>query len=420
MENTRRPEIIVVGGGAGGMMAAGRAAEKGAIVTLVEKNKILGKKILISGKGRCNVTNISQIEDIINNFPGNGRFLYGPLYSFSNTDLLNFLKGFGVELKVERGGRVFPRSDSSRDIVEAFKKYLEQGKVKVITGVNVSNVLVNESNKVSGVLLSDGRSFYADRVIIATGGLSFPGTGSTGDGYTWAQNLGHNIVSLRPSLIPLEVEETWIKELQGLSLKNVAITIKTNKEKIIAEAFGEMLFTHYGVSGPIILTVSRYAVDYWLKNSQPLILSIDLKPALSWEQLDQRLIREIEKFSNKFFKNSLNELLPNKLIPVIIAKSKIPPDKKMNQVTKEERQSIIKALKALEFNLIRPRPVTEAIVTRGGVDLKEVNPKTMESKLVKGLYFVGEVLDIDGNTGGYNLQAAFSTGFVAGEAAAKV
>ena len=346
--------------------------------------------------------------------------MYGPLYSFSNTDLLNFLKGFGVELKVERGGRVFPRSDSSRDIVEAFKKYLEQGKVKVITGVNVSNVLVNESNKVSGVLLSDGRSFYADRVIIATGGLSFPGTGSTGDGYTWAQNLGHNIVSLRPSLIPLEVEETWIKELQGLSLKNVAITIKTNKEKIIAEAFGEMLFTHYGVSGPIILTVSRYAVDYWLKNSQPLILSIDLKPALSWEQLDQRLIREIEKFSNKFFKNSLNELLPNKLIPVIIAKSKIPPDKKMNQVTKEERQSIIKALKALEFNLIRPRPVTEAIVTRGGVDLKEVNPKTMESKLVKGLYFVGEVLDIDGNTGGYNLQAAFSTGFVAGEAAAKV
>jgi len=418
MENYK-PKVIVVGGGAGGMMAAGRAAQKGAWVTLIEKNKILGKKILISGKGRCNVTNLCEIEEMIKNFPGNGRFLYGAFNVFSNTDLVNFFKDFGVMLKVERGGRVFPQSDRSRDIVEALKKYLIQGQVNILTGVNVIDIIVKDK-KVSGVLLGDGRTLSAPRVIIATGGLSFPGTGSTGDGYNWAQKLGHTIVPLRPSLIPLEVEERWIKELQGLSLKNVSITIKTANGKILAEAFGEMLFTHYGVSGPIILTVSRYAVDYWLNDSNPLILAIDLKPALSWEQLDQRLIREINKFSNKYFKNSLDELLPNKLIPVVIHKSQIPEDKRMNQITKEERQNLLKVLKSFELKLTRPRPITEAIVTRGGVDVKEVNPKTMESKLVEGLYFAGEVLDIDGNTGGYNLQAAFSTGFVAGESAALV
>jgi predicted Rossmann fold flavoprotein len=416
---SRRPKVIIIGGGAAGMMAAGRAAQKGASVILIEKNKILGKKILISGKGRCNVTNVSEKEEFIKNFPGNGKFLYGPINVFSNLDLMDFFKKLNVNLKTERGGRVFPQSDSSKDIVNALVKYLEQGQVKIFSGLSVTDILVKDK-KVYGVLLADGRTFFADRVVIATGGVSYPGTGSTGDGYNWAQKLGHNIIPLRPSLIPLEVEETWIKELQGLSLKNVAITIKTDNEKLLAQAFGEMLFTHYGVSGPIILTVSRFAVDYWLQHSKRLILSIDLKPALSWEQLDQRLIREIDKFSNKYFKNSLKELLPNKLIPVVIRKSHISEDKKMNQITKEERQSLIKVLKNFELKLVRSRPITEAIVTRGGIDVKEVNPKTMESKLVKGLYFVGEILDIDGNTGGYNLQAAFSTGFVAGEAVAQV
>jgi len=415
----KRNRIIVVGGGAGGMMAAGRAAEKGASVTLIEKNKLLGKKILISGKGRCNVTNDCEIEEIISNFSGNGKFLYGPLYAFSNIDLIRFFNKMGVALKTERGGRVFPKSDSSKEIVVALKKYLEQGQVNIQTGVGVTKILV-EDNMVQGVLLANGQTHYADKIIIATGGASFPGTGSTGDGYRWAQELGHTIIPIRPSLIPLEVKEDWIKELQGLSLKNVSVVIKNSQAKIIAEEFGEMLFTHYGVSGPIILTMSRYAVDYWQKSSQPLILSIDLKPALSWEQLDNRVKRDIEKYNNKYVKNSLNDLLPQKLIPVIIKKSQIDPEKKTNQVTREERQRLLKTLKGLEFTLLRPRPITEAIVTAGGISVKEVNPQTMESKLIKGLYFAGEVLDIDGITGGYNLQAAFSTGFAAGEAASMV
>lgn len=412
-------KVIVVGGGAGGMMAAGRAAQKGAFVTLFEKNRILGKKILISGKGRCNVTNVCDIEEIVSNFPGNGRFLYGPLNSFSNVDLINFFNNLDVELKRERGGRVFPQSDSSKEIVDALKKYLIGNKVKIQTGVSVREVLVKD-HKVQGVLLENGHLYSGEKIIIATGGVSFPGTGSTGDGYLWAQKLGHTIIPLRPSLIPLEVEENWVKGLQGLSLKNVLVTIKTMKGNEIVKAFGEMLFTHYGVSGPIILTMSRYAVDYWQENAEPLTLTIDLKPALSPEQLDNRLQREIEKFSNKYLKNSLNELLPNKLIPIIINKSQIQPDKMMNQITKEERQYLVNSLKTLNFKILRARPITEAIVTAGGVNVREVNPQTMESKLIEGLYFVGEVLDLDGVTGGYNLQAAFSTGYVAGEAASQV
>lgn len=412
-------KVIVVGGGAGGMMAAGRAAQKGAFVTLFEKNRILGKKILISGKGRCNVTNVCDIEEIVSNFPGNGRFLYGPLNSFSNVDLINFFNNLDVELKRERGGRVFPQSDSSKEIVDALKKYLIGNKVKIQTGVSVREVLVKD-HKVQGVLLENGHLYSGEKIIIATGGVSFPGTGSTGDGYLWAQKLGHTIIPLRPSLIPLEVEENWVKGLQGLSLKNVLVTIKTMKGNEIVKAFGEMLFTHYGVSGPIILTMSRYAVDYWQENAEPLTLTIDLKPALSPEQLDNRLQREIEKFSNKYLKNSLNELLPNKLIPIIINKSQIQPDKMMNQITKEERQCLVNSLKTLNFKILRARPITEAIVTAGGVNVREVNPQTMESKLIEGLYFVGEVLDLDGVTGGYNLQAAFSTGYVAGEAASQV
>ncbi|NLW25144.1 MAG: NAD(P)/FAD-dependent oxidoreductase [Clostridia bacterium] len=406
-------KVVVVGGGAGGMMAAGKAAQNGASVLLIEKNKRLGKKILISGKGRCNLTNTANIEEIINNFPGNGKFLYSALTNFSNLDLMAFFKERGVELKIERGGRVFPNSDSSGEIVKALENYLAEQRVQILRGVSVVDIKTN-GEKVEGVILADSREILGDRVIIATGGASFPGTGSTGDGYNLAQRLGHSIVPIRPSLIPLEVKEEWAKDLQGLSLKNVTVILQTTTGKKLAQAFGEMLFTHFGVSGPIILTISRKAVDYWQKNYLPLILKIDLKPALNKEKLDQRLQRDIVKFSNKQIKNGLGDLLPQRLIMPVINLAGINVDKVMHQITKEERRKIIDVLKGLQVTLIGSRPLNEAIVTAGGVNVKEVNPQTMESKLIKGLYFAGEVLDIDGLTGGYNLQAAFSTGYTAG------
>ena len=406
-------KVVVVGGGAGGMMAAGKAAQNGASVLLIEKNKRLGKKILISGKGRCNLTNTANIEEIINNFPGNGKFLYSALTNFSNLDLMAFFKERGVELKIERGGRVFPNSDSSGEIVKALENYLAEQQVQILRGVSVVDIKTN-GEKVEGVILADSREILGDRVIIATGGASFPGTGSTGDGYNLAQRLGHSIVPIRPSLIPLEVKEEWAKDLQGLSLKNVTVILQTTTGKKLAQAFGEMLFTHFGVSGPIILTISRKAVDYWQKNYLPLILKIDLKPALNKEKLDQRLQRDIVKFSNKQIKNGLGDLLPQRLIMPVINLAGINVDKVMHQITKEERRKIIDVLKGLQVTLIGSRPLNEAIVTAGGVNVKEVNPQTMESKLIKGLYFAGEVLDIDGLTGGYNLQAAFSTGYTAG------
>lgn len=406
-------KVVVVGGGAGGMMAAGKAAQNGASVLLIEKNKRLGKKILISGKGRCNLTNTANIEEIINNFPGNGKFLYSALTNFSNLDLMAFFKERGVELKIERGGRVFPNSDSSGEIVKALENYLAEQQVQILRGVSVVDIKTN-GEKVEGVILADSREILGDRVIIATGGASFPGTGSTGDGYNLAQRLGHSIVPIRPSLIPLEVKEEWAKDLQGLSLKNVTVILQTTTGKKLAQAFGEMLFTHFGVSGPIILTISRKAVDYWQKNYLPLILKIDLKPALNKEKLDQRLQRDIVKFSNKQIKNGLGDLLPQRLIMPVINLAGINVDKVMHQITKEERKKIIDVLKGLQVTLIGSRPLNEAIVTAGGVNVKEVNPQTMESKLIKGLYFAGEVLDIDGLTGGYNLQAAFSTGYTAG------
>lgn len=406
-------KVVVVGGGAGGMMAAGKAAQNGASVLLIEKNKRLGKKILISGKGRCNLTNTANIEEIINNFPGNGKFLYSALTNFSNLDLMAFFKERGVELKIERGGRVFPNSDSSGEIVKALENYLAEQRVQILRGVSVVDIKTN-GEKVEGVILADSREILGDRVIIATGGASFPGTGSTGDGYNLAQRLGHSIVPIRPSLIPLEVKEEWAKDLQGLSLKNITVILQTTTGKKLAQAFGEMLFTHFGVSGPIILTISRKAVDYWQKNYLPLILKIDLKPALNKEKLDQRLQRDIVKFSNKQIKNGLGDLLPQRLIMPVINLAGINVDKVMHQITKEERRKIIDVLKGLQVTLIGSRPLNEAIVTAGGVNVKEVNPQTMESKLIKGLYFAGEVLDIDGLTGGYNLQAAFSTGYTAG------
>jgi len=403
-------KVVVVGGGPAGILAAGKAAEHGKDVILLEKNDRLGKKILISGKGRCNITNNTDIEGLIENIPGNGNFLYSAFYTFSNTDLLDFLHSYGLETKVERGGRVFPVSDRSKDVVDTLLKYLKDTGVKILYNSPVSDVIA-EKGVVKGVLLKDGRKLECDSVILATGGASYKGTGSTGDGYKIAKRLGHSIVKLRPSLVPLIVSEKWISELQGLSLKNVAITLINERGKKVYSDFGEMLFTHYGVSGPIILSASRHILDYDFKG---ITLIIDLKPALTEEKLDERIQRDFEKFSRKQFKNALDELLPKKIIPVIIKLSEISPDKFVNQITKEERRNLVKVLKKFTLTINGARPIDEAIVTAGGVSTDEINPSTMESKLIKGLYFAGEIIDVDAYTGGFNLTIAFSTGYLAG------
>lgn len=407
-------DVIVIGAGPAGMMAALRAAEKGAQVLLIERNNRLGKKLLITGKGRCNLTNDVDIEEMINHFPGNGKFLYSALYTFSNLDLINFFTKLGVKLKTERGGRVFPVSDKSKDIVNALENNLQVQKVEISKNTKIENVYL-ENDKVKVVVLEGGKKIKAPNLIIATGGMSYPATGSTGDGYAWAKKLGHKIIDPKPSLIPLVTKEEWIKDLQGLSLRNISITLHDIKGKKIAEEFGEMIFTHFGISGPVILTISRKAVLSLEKHSKNLRASIDLKPALSMEKLDLRLQRDFQKYSNKQFKNALNDLLPQKLIPVIINLVDIDPDKKVNLITKEERQRLNDTIKNLDLTVTGTRPITEAIVTKGGVKLKEINPQSMESKNIKGLFFCGEILDIDGYTGGFNLQAAFSTGFLAGD-----
>ncbi len=407
--------VIVIGGGASGMMAAITAAENGAEVILLEKNDRLGKKILITGKGRCNVTTDKDTDEIIRSFVHNGKFLYTALSSFSNQQVKYFFEEAGVPLKVERGERVFPVSDQSKDIVNALRRKMQEAGVDVWLNATVKEVLV-EDGRVSGVQLVNGQKLLADHVIVATGGASYPGTGTTGDGYHFARKTGHTVVNLRPSLIPLECAEGYVKALQGLSLKNVNFTIETSQGKKLIQDFGEMLFTHFGISGPIVLSCSYKAVDYWQKNKEPLTGIIDFKPALSPEKLDARILRDIEEQKNKQLKNALHGLMPSKLIPVFIQKSGISPDKAMHQITREERQKMVELLKNFRFTITKARPIEEAIVTAGGVSVKEVSPKTMESKLVPGLYFTGEVLDIDGMTGGFNLQAAFSTGYLAGTA----
>ncbi|MGB9839606.1 NAD(P)/FAD-dependent oxidoreductase [Thermovenabulum sp.] len=409
-------KIAVVGGGAAGLIAAYFAKTINTDVTLFERNHNLGRKILISGKGRCNLTNIKDVREIIENIPGNGKFLYSALNSFSNIDLINFMEKLGVKTKVERGGRVFPVSDKSEDVVVALKRALEKKGIILRLNSRVKEVIVS-NGKVLGIKLYDREEYFpCDAVIIATGGLSYPSTGSTGDGYEIARSLGHTIVDLRPSLVPLITKENWVKDLQGLSLKNVEVTSFYNGIKINSE-FGEMLFTHYGVSGPVILTISREIVDY-INEKKEVIISINLKPALTLEKIYERVCRDFEKYSRKLFKNSLDDLLPKKLIPVIINLSGISPEKPVNQVSKEERMKLVELLSNLKLTVIGCRE-KEAIITRGGVSVKEINPKTMESKLVKGLYFAGEVIDIDGYTGGFNLQAAFSTGYLAGVNACK-
>ncbi len=399
------------------MMAAGQARAAGASVLLLEKTDQVGKKMAISGKGRCNITNAADLESIISNFPGNGNFLYGPLYSFSNQDLLEFLRQRGVETKVERGQRVFPVSDDADQVVTAFKKFLQESGVSVRTRATVDKVL-SEAGRVSGVHTVSGDIYKADAVIVATGGLSYPGTGSTGDGYKWAEELGHQVVKTRPALVPLVTAEDWVKQLQGLTLKNVQITAWRGS-KPLEQHFGEMLFSHFGITGPIVLSLSRRVVDELARTGKPVRVTIDLKPALSLDQLDLRLQRDFTATVRKQFKNSLDGLLPKSLIPVIIRLAAIPPDKWVHQITKQERRHLGRLLKALPLGITRSLPVAAAIVTAGGVNVKEIDPRTMESKLIKGLYFAGEVIDIDAYTGGFNLQAAFSTGYVAGRAAAK-
>lgn len=404
-------KIVVVGAGPAGMMAAIKAAENGASVVLLEKMKRAGKKMLITGKGRCNITNVAEVPELIKNIPGNGKFLNSCIRAFDNEDVQYFFNGIEVLTKVERGGRVFPVSDKAADVVDAMVLQLHELGVKLYTEVKVSEILV-QGNKAVGVKTDDGQKFEAEAVILATGGSSYPGTGSTGDGYKMADKIGHKVVTPLPALVPLELEEEWVKDLQGLSLRNVRVTLFAD-EKRITDMFGEMLFTHFGVSGPIILSLSRKTAQL-LEEGSFVELMIDLKPALSFEQLDARVLRDFEKYQRKEMKNALKDLLPGRLIPPILDGAYIEPDRMVNSITKEERHRLINVLKGLLVTVTKTRPIAEAIVTAGGVDVKEINPKTMESKLIKNLYFAGEVVDVDAYTGGYNLQAAFSMGAAAG------
>lgn len=417
-------KILVIGGGPAGIMAAIHASQSGDKVTLIEKMNSLGKKLLITGKGRCNITSSLPMEEFIQNVPGNGMFLYSSFKQFTNQDIIALLESNGLKVKEERGHRVFPITDNAKDVLEIFVKELKKQKVEIKTNTKAEKILV-ENGRVIGVecLLNEKKEqIMADKIILATGGKSYPVTGSTGDGYELVKSIGHTITKLQPSLIPLTVDKQSLqicKQLQGLSLRNVAIKIicKKNK-KIIYEDFGEMLFTHWGVSGPIILSGSAHLIRY--PNIQELLqqnevkLYIDLKPALSEEKLEERILRDFSKEKNKEFRNSLGDLLPNKMIEPVIQMSNIERNKKVNSITREERKNLVSLLKDFELTLKGFRPIEEAIITSGGINTKEINPKTMESKLVSGLYFAGEIIDVDAYTGGFNLQIAYSTGFVAG------
>ena len=458
-------KIVIIGGGPAGMMSAISAKEKNPKneVIILEKNNQLGKKLLITGKGRCNITSSLDMEDFIKNIPGNGRFLYSAFNEFTNKDIINFLKEEGLEVKKERGDRIFPVTDKSLDVLKCFEKRIKKLEIEVKYNVKVEKILVKSENKIpkeeNGMLLEkeeitinedkkptdedkiptdekeislkqDKMSIYgvktnigiikADKVILATGGKSYPLTGSTGDGYNLAKELGHKITEIKPSLVPLEIYEKDIcSNLQGLSLKNVSINIiDKNKGKVIYNDFGEMIFTHFGVSGPIILSASAHLVRYknitQLLKENKIILKIDFKPALDEQKLDARILRDFEEIKNKQFKNSLDKLLPQKLIPVIIKKTSIDEEKRVNLIKKEERKKLVSLIKDFEVTISKFRPIEEAIITAGGISIKDINPKTMESKIVKNLFFAGEIIDVDAYTGGFNLQIAYSTGYVAG------
>lgn len=402
--------IAVIGGGPAGIIAAATAGSLGKKVFLFEKNNKLGKKLFITGKGRCNITNACEIEELIENVVVNNTFLYSAFYSFTNTDIVQILNKYGVNTKVERGNRVFPVSDKSSDVIKALEKYLIDNGVEIDYNKEVKYINKTDYDDFE-LVFSDNTKKKFNKVIIATGGKSYQQTGSTGDGYYFAKLLGHTIVELKPALVPCEIKENWIKSLQGLSLKNIKISAYADKKKIF-EDFGELIFTHYGISGPVVLTMSNFINRYIEKNIK---IFIDLKPALSDEKLEMRILRDFEKYSKKQFKNSLDDLLPRKLIPIIIQLSKIDEEKFVNQITREERKYFANLLKNLEMNFSKFRPLNEAIVTSGGVSTLEIDSSTMESKILKGLYFAGEVIDVDALTGGFNLQIAYSTGYLAGK-----
>jgi len=410
--------VIVIGGGPAGMMAAITAAEYGNNVTIIEKNSDFGKKLLITGKGRCNITSSLYMSEFIKNTPGNGQFLYSAFQNYTNTDIIDFLKNQGLEVKEERGNRIFPVTDKSIDVLNCFKSKINELKIKKLFNTRVQKILV-QNGEVLGVR-TEKEIIQTDKIILATGGKSYPLTGSTGDGYLIAKNIGHKVTEIRPSLVPLVIyEKNECKEMQGLSLRNVGIKIiDESKNKLIYEDFGEMIFTHFGISGPTILSGSAHLVRYKeidnLMKEQKIKLQIDLKPALTEEQLDERILRDFKEFKNKQFKHALDKLLPQKMIPIVIEKTKINEEKRVNEITKEERKNLVKVLKKFELTIKDFRPVEEAIITSGGINIKEINPKTMESKLVKGLYFAGEIIDVDSYTGGFNLQIAYSTGYTAG------
>lgn len=412
MKNT-----IIIGGGPAGLMAAIFSSKNGDKVTIIEKMPSCGKKLLITGKGRCNITNNAEMDKFMENTPTNAKFLYGVFNNFTNKDIVELLGNEGVKTKVERGERVFPVSDRAQDVLDALLHILKKQNVQILTGSTVKKITIDNDKNVLGVELDNKKEIKADKIILATGGKSYPVTGSTGDGYKLAKDLGHTITKIEPSLVPLTSYDGACKELQGLSLRNVAIKLYIC-DKVVYKDFGEMLFTHFGVSGPIVLSASSYLVK--TKNIEEILKSnkveieIDLKPALTEEKLDARILRDFEEQKNKQFKNSLDKLLPQKLIPVIIEKTNINENKKINEITKQERQKLVNELKHFKININGTRPIEEAIVTSGGISVKEINPKTMESKLIKGLYFAGEIIDVDCLTGGYNLQVAWSTGYTAG------
>lgn len=406
-------QIIVIGGGAAGMMAAIQAAGPESQVLLLEKNEKLGKKLFITGKGRCNVTNDCDVENLLAHVVTNRKFLYSAFYGFSSQDMKQFLEERGLRLKTERGNRVFPASDHSSDVIACLSKELSKRGVKIRLRETVKELLTEEAC-VTGVRMTDGTVYPADAVIVATGGLSYPSTGSTGDGYRFALETGHQVTERFPALVPFSSSSEWCPKLMGLSLRNVRVTLYDGKKKLYEE-FGEMLFTHFGVSGPAVLSGSSVAAKRIGK--KPLTLSIDLKPALTKEQLDRRILKDFEKEKNKQFRNALGELFPSKLIPVMIERSGIPETKRVHEISREERERLVSLTKAFTLILTGLRDYKEAIITQGGVSVKEVDPATMESRQVRGLYFAGEVLDLDGVTGGYNLQIAWSTGYAAGKSA---
>ncbi|MFP4698155.1 MAG: NAD(P)/FAD-dependent oxidoreductase [Eubacteriales bacterium] len=404
-------KVLIIGGGPAGMMAAIIAARNGHQVEIYEKNKKLGKKLFITGKGRCNLTNASDIDIVLSQIITNPKFLYSAIYTFSNQSTIEFFNQLGLKTKIERGNRVFPVSDKSSDVIKVLEKEMQHQNIKINYEQEIDDLIINGHSFI-GLKLINNKVIKGDAVIIATGGLSYPSTGSTGDGFTFAKKIGHTIIPTFPSLVPINIKEDYIKKLQGLSLKNVNVSF-IYKDKIIYEDFGEMLFTHFGVSGPTILSGSRFIIPY-IRKGKNIKLSIDLKPALDKISLDKRLIKDFNRYEKKQFKNALDDLLPKKLIPVIISLSGIPDNKKVANLTKEDRNSLITLLKNFTCHINSSRSYNEAIITNGGINVKEINPHTMESKLVKGIYFAGEILDLDALTGGYNLQIAWSTGYLAG------